>query len=78
MLAENIVSQINSLPDEIQSLAYDYINNLKINFVRFNEQSEKKKPFKDEEFFGIWKNNEKIIDSTAFVKNLRKFEFENV
>ena len=29
MLAENIVSQISSLPDEIQSLAYDYINNLK-------------------------------------------------
>ena len=78
MIAEKIISQINSLPDEIQLLAYEYINNLKINYASSNERIESKNIIKDDEFYGIWRNNEEMNDSSGFVKNLRKIEFENV
>jgi hypothetical protein len=70
MSPELILKEIGSLPAELQKSVIEYIRILS----RTYKSSGKKRLTGTEDFFGIWKDNAIMEDSSSWVKGLRVSE----
>jgi len=74
----NITREIASLPPEAQKQVIDFVSFLK---TRYNATILAKKTrsvkLTDEPFIGIWRDREDMQDSSAWVHDLRKREWDS-
>jgi hypothetical protein len=77
METTNILKEIASLPTEAQKQIIDFIAFLKTRYPA-PQIVKKMKQIKlaDEPFIGMWRGREDMRDSTAWVRNLRRREWE--
>lgn len=73
MKAEKILDKLLSLPADAQKEAADFIAFLQTRYpsVKGNDKK-KKRPLRDEPFFGMWKDREDMKDSVAWVRKIRE------
>lgn len=70
MSQEILLKEFSSLPEELQKAVLEYIR-----YLRQNKKSTGKAKSKgNDDFFGIWKDNPLMEDSSAWVKRLRVSE----
>ncbi len=78
MEKESIWRQFDRLPTEAKREVIDFIGLLQL---RYQKTKLKNRPQKlklsEEPFIGIWKDREDLIDSTAWVRNVRRREWES-
>lgn len=78
MAATDILNEIKSLPMEAQKQVSDFIAFMKTRYsVPMNTGKSRCIRLSDEPFIGMWEGREDIRDSTAWVRNLRRSEWEN-
>lgn len=69
-------NKFESLPTEAQKQVIALIDLLKIKYQSRNRRNLKSKLITNKKFVGIWKDRAEIKDSSKWVKNLRKREWE--
>jgi hypothetical protein len=73
----NIVREIASLPPEAQKQIFDFVAFLKARYPTTQPVKKSRRTrLADEPFIGMWRNREDMQDSTAWVQNLRRHEWE--
>lgn len=73
----NIVRDIASLPPEAQKQVIDFIAFLKTRYcTRPRATQAKRIKLADEPFIGMWRDRDDMQDSTAWVRHLRRREWE--
>lgn len=73
---KKILSQIVTLPTEMQREVADFIAFLKSRYKQVSPKREAKKAdLKEEQFIGMWKDRKDIKDSASWVRNIRKKEW---
>ena len=76
MKLEEIKKDFDSLPDKAQQEVIDYIKFLKqLYSVRLKANQTKKIAISKEQFIGMWKGHKNITDSIAWVRDIRKSEW---
>jgi hypothetical protein len=79
MEAANIINEIASLPPEAQKQIADFIAFIKTRYsVKQTNLKSKRISLKDEPFIGMWRDRKDMSDSSAWVRKLRKSEWERV
>ena len=76
MTNEEILKEFASLPSEARREALDFIAFLRLRYGKQNEAKENLQ-IEKESFVGMWKDREDLQDSTNFVREMRKNEWEN-
>ena len=78
MNQEAVIRQFNSLPPEAQREAADFISFLESRYKAATAKVMKNKATRlsDEAFFGMWSDRQDMEDSSAWVRKLRKEEWE--
>ena len=71
-----IVQEIASLPPEIQRQVADYVAFLKERYPNPTAVAYAPIPLREEPFIGMWRGREEMKDSTEWVRNLRRREWE--
>ena len=64
-----------ALPPELQQLVVDFISVLRNRYAPTRIKA-KRVPLAKEPFIGMWRDREDMADSTAWVRNLRRTEWE--
>lgn len=78
MEESNIVREINSLPPEAQQQVVDFIAFLKSRYpTAHSPRKAKRVKLSEEPFIGMWRKRKDMQDSTEWVRNLRKREWES-
>jgi len=73
----NIVRDIASLPPEAQKQVIDFVAFLKARYPTTQPvRKTRRTRLADEPFIGMWRNREDMQDSTAWVRSLRRHEWE--
>jgi hypothetical protein len=73
----NIVREIASLPPEAQKQIFDFVAFLKARYPTTQPVKKSRRTrLANEPFIGMWRNREDMQDSTAWVQNLRRHEWE--
>jgi hypothetical protein len=73
----NIVREIASLPPEAQKQVLDFVAFLKARYPTTQPvRKTRRTRLADEPFIGMWRNREDMQDSTAWVRSLRRHEWE--
>jgi len=73
----NIVREMASLPPEAQEQVLDFMAFLKTRYPPApTAKRARRTKLADEPFIGMWRANEHMQDSTAWVRNLRQREWE--
>ncbi len=77
MEVARIIEDIASLPPDAQKQVRDFVAFLKSRY-QIERASKKTKPtrLRDEPFIGMWRDREDMKDSTEWVRNLRRREWE--
>ena len=77
METSNILKEIASLPIEAQKQVIDFIAFLKTRYPTVQVVPKTKRiRLSDEPFIGMWRGREDMRDSTAWVRSLRRREWE--
>jgi hypothetical protein len=77
MESASIVQDIASLPPEAQREVIDFIAFLKTRYPTAPDLSvTNRTELTDEPFVGMWRDREDMQDSTAWVRNMRRSEWE--
>jgi hypothetical protein len=77
MKTSNILQEMTSLPIEAQKQVMDFIAFLKTRYPTVPVAPKTKRVrLSDEPFIGMWQGREEMQDSTAWVRNLRRHEWE--
>jgi len=77
MEATRIVCEIDSLPPEVQRQVMDFVVFLKTRYSTVQPiERTKQTALTDEPFIGMWQDREDIQDSAAWVRDLRRREWE--
>ena len=72
-----IAQEIASLPPEAQRQVADFVAFLKTRYpARQTVEKTKQTRLADEPFIGMWREREDMQDSVAWVRNLRRREWE--
>ena len=78
MEKESIWRQFDRLPAEAKREVIDFIGFLQLRYQRIHLKNRPQKlKLSEEPFIGIWKDREDLIDSTAWVRNVRRREWES-
>lgn len=72
----NIQREFSALPPELQEQVLDYIAYLKKRYLSTARQTATRIPLKKEAFVGMWADRQDMEDSTAWVRDLRRSEWE--
>jgi len=77
MEATRIVREIESLPPEAQKQIMDFVAFLKARYpTEPRARKTRRVRLTDEPFIGMWRDREDLRDSSAWVKDLRRREWE--
>lgn len=77
---EQITKDLDSLPEEAQTLLIDFIQLLKKNYISTEVNTSDMvllDDIEDEPFVGMWKEREDMTDSSQWVREVRKQEWGN-
>lgn len=77
METTRIAQEIGSLPSEAQRQVIDFVAFLKTRYLTWQKVKTKQTKLVDEPFIGMWREREDIQDSTAWVRSLRRREWEH-
>ena len=78
MESTKVMYEIASLPPEAQKQVIDFIAFLKTRYPAAQPARETQSTkLTDEPFIGMWEEREDMQDSTAWVRNLRRREWEH-
>jgi hypothetical protein len=72
----SIIQDIDSLPPEAQKEVIDFIAFLKTRYGTAPRASKSKRKLADEPFVGMWRDRDDLEDSSAWVRDLRRREWE--
>ncbi len=76
MNPEKLLQDVASLPPVAQQEVIDFIEFLKWRYRGIPDKSSDNLPnLEDEPFIGMWRNRIDMVDSTAWVRNLRAKEW---
>lgn len=76
MEKESIWRQFDRLPTEAKREVIDFIALLQMRYQIINLKKQSKKlKLSEEPFIGIWKDREDLIDSTAWIRDIRGREW---
>lgn len=76
MQSEKVWKQYQALPSEAQHLVAEFVELLKQREKPDSKRRKKTGKFSDEPFVGMWADRDDMEDSSAWVRNLRKKEWE--
>lgn len=77
METTSIAQEIASLPPEAQRQVVDFVAFLKTRYPAWQAvRKAKRTKLADEPFIGMWRGREDMQDSTAWVRRLRRREWE--
>jgi hypothetical protein len=76
MEKSSIIRDIDSLPPEAQKQVIDFVAFLKTRYPTTAGASKTKRKLVDEPFIGMWRDREDLKDSSAWVRELRRREWE--
>lgn len=77
MTNEEILRDLAMLPPEGRRQVADLIASLRERYCDSQQQPQvQKRDWSDEEFVGMWRDREDVKDSVAWVRNLRRHEWE--
>jgi len=78
MESGKIAREIASLPPEAQKQVADFVAFLRARYgTASSHRQAKPTPLADEPFVGMWRDRQEMQDSTAWVRELRKREWEH-
>lgn len=69
---KTLIEKIETLPDEGKDKLLSFVEYLKEFYDIEPEKPKEKKPLSSYEFVGMWKDREDMKDSVAWVKKLRR------
>jgi len=73
----NIIRELESLPPEARKMVGDFVVFLKNRYSKAKSVRKKKlTKLADEPFIGMWRDREDMRDSTGWVRDIRKHEWE--
>jgi len=76
MEKESIWRQFDRLPAEAKREVIDFIGFLQLRYQRIHLKNRPQKlKLSEEPFIGIWKDREDLIDSTAWIRDVRRCEW---
>ncbi len=76
MNREELWRELTMLPPEAQRQVMDFIAFLHTRYAPVRSDGKSKHPdLADEEFVGMWRDRQDMLDSTDYVRNLRKREW---
>jgi hypothetical protein len=75
MTKSDILEKLNMLPPEAQRQVFDFIAFLETRYHPMPKRKPKVK-LSDEKFVGIWQKRTDLVNSNAWVRNLRKAEWK--
>ena len=76
MAIPRILQDIEALPPEAQKQVSDFVAFLKTRYGAVSRKKIKRIKLEDEPFIGMWKGREDMRDSTQWVRELRRHEWE--
>lgn len=74
MTNEELLKEIALLPDDSKRKVEEFITSLK---KSFRANSPGSAPFREESFFGIWKDREDMKDSVEWVREVRRIHWKS-
>lgn len=77
MTNEELLREIASLPSEEKRKIEDYVAYLLKHRNRSPESGAKKRDLRSEAFVGMWADREEMVDSTNWVRKLRKTQWRS-
>ena len=79
MIKEKAWTELNELPPDAQYQVMEFIAFLHTRYQqKTHPESEPETLWKDEPFWGMWKDREEMDDSSAWVRNLRHTEWNRI
>jgi hypothetical protein len=72
---EKLWREFSALPPELQQQVADFIHFLQTRYTHTRKKT-KHIPLEKEPFIGMWRDREDMADSTAWVRNLRRTQWE--
>ncbi|HSJ58719.1 MAG TPA: DUF2281 domain-containing protein [Anaerolineae bacterium] len=76
MPSSRILKDIDSLPPEAQRQVIDFIAFLKTRYQTTRRASKSQRKLADEPFVGMWQDRDDLQDSSAWLRDLRRREWE--
>jgi hypothetical protein len=76
MEKSSIIQDIDSLPPEAQREVIDFVAFLKARYGTSPRAFKSKRKLADEPFIGMWRDRDDLEDSSAWVRDLRRREWE--
>jgi len=76
MESSDIIQELDSLPPEAQRQVVDFIAFLKTRYRTEAGAAKRKRKLSEEPFIGMWRDREDLKDSSAWVRDLRRREWE--
>ena len=77
MNRDEILQDIDTLPPDAQQLVIDFIAFLQTRYQRPGRTKSRSTSLTSESFLGIWRDREDMTDSTGWVRQIRKSEWNN-
>ena len=77
MLKDKILNEFESLPPEAQKQVIDFIAFLQTRYQRAGRKKSRATSLASESFLGIWQDRDDMADSTGWVRQIRKSEWNN-
>ncbi|MBN1660805.1 MAG: DUF2281 domain-containing protein [Anaerolineae bacterium] len=76
MEGSRILQDIDSLPAEAQRQVIDFIAFLKTRYRTMPDASKSRRKLMDEPFIGMWRDRDDLQESSTWVRELRRREWE--
>jgi hypothetical protein len=77
MTNKELLKEIALLPDEAKRSVEDFVVYIRERYAEFAKKPVKrKKPLREEAFFGMWADREDIKDSVDWVRSLRRTQWK--
>ena len=77
MAQKDILKKFETLPPDAQKQVLDFISFLETRYSLKREQTTNTR-LSEEKFIGIWRDRKDLRNSSSWVRNLRKVEWEKV
>jgi hypothetical protein len=77
MNRDEIFQDIDTLPPDAQQQVIDFIAFLQTRYQRSGRKKSRSASFASESFLGVWRDREDMANSTDWVRQVRKSEWNN-
>ena len=77
MKRDEILQDIDTLPPDAQQQVIDFIAFLQTRYQRAGRKKSRATSLASESFLGIWQDRDDMADSTGWVRQIRKSEWNN-